>query len=155
MKAKPVLFFMAFLLAAVFAEAHGAAGGICPKEPAFQKKTCEVYLEAIRLLEGRAEIYLLDPDTKTELRLYWGRGELVLERNYPGHPFFHRGYFFNLKSIISKPLLPFTTRTDNGAPHPKFEPRGPSETLKFSELEEVHELLKRSREIIPGKSTPL
>ena len=154
MKTKIVLFFAAVLLAAVLSAAYGAEGrGVCPKEPAFQKKTCEVYLDARRLLEGRAEIYLLDPETKTALRLYWGEGELILDRSYPDNPFFGRRYFFNRESIFSKPLLPLGALTGNGAA--VFEPRGSSEALRLSELEEIHEFLRRARETIPGKNTPL
>ena len=153
MKTKIVLFFAAVLLAAVLSAAYGAEGrGVCPKEPAFQKKTCEVYLDARRLLEGRSEIYLLDP-TKTTLHLYWGEGELILDRSYPDHPFFRRRYFFNRESIFSKPLLPLGALTGNGAA--VFEPRGSSEALRLSELEEIHEFLRRARETIPGKNTPL
>lgn len=151
-----LLKILAVLSATFLAEAYGAEfQGVCPREPAFQRKNCEVFLEARRLLEGRTEIYLLDPDTKTVLHLYWGEGELVLERSYPDHPFFRRGYYFNSKSIITKPLFPYGRRTDNGEQRPHFEPRGPSEALRFSELEEIYGFLKRSRETIPGKNTPL
>ena len=152
MKAKLVLFFAAVLLAGVLSAAYGAEQSVCPREPAFQKEVCGFYLDARRLLEGRSEIYLLDP-TKTTLHLYWGEGELILDRSYPDHPFFRRRYFFNRESIFSKPLLPLGALTGNGAA--VFEPRGSSEALRFSELEEIHEFLRRARETIPGKNTPL
>ena len=152
MKAKLVLFFAAVLLAGFLSAAYGAEQSVCPREPAFQKEVCGFYLDARRLLEGRSEIYLLDP-TKTTLHLYWGEGELILDRSYPDHPFFRRRYFFNRESIFSKPLLPLGALTGNGAA--VFEPRGSSEALCFSELEEIHEFLRRARETIPGKNTPL
>jgi len=152
MKAKIVLFFAAVLLAGFLSAAYGAEQSVCPREPAFQKEVCGFYLDARRLLEGRSEIYLLDP-TKTTLHLYWGEGELILDRSYPDHPFFRRRYFFNRESIFSKPLLPLGALTGNGAA--VFEPRGSSEALRFSELEEIHEFLRRARETIPGKNTPL
>jgi len=152
MKAKLVLFFAAVLLAGFLSAAYGAEQSVCPREPAFQKEVCGFYLDARRLLEGRSEIYLLDP-TKTTLHLYWGEGELILDRSYPDHPFFRRRYFFNRESIFSKPLLPLGALTGNGAA--VFEPRGSSEALRFSELEEIHEFLRRARETIPGKNTPL
>ena len=154
MKAK-FLFFAAVLLGAFSAEVYGAESGICPKEPAFQRKNCEVFLEAKRLLGERGQVFLLDTDTNTELHLYLGEGELVLERSYPDRPFFRKGYYFNLKSILARPLLPYSRQTENGEPHPRFEPRGSGETLRFSELEEVHGFLKRSREHRPGKGTLL
>ena len=153
MKTKIVLFFAAVLLAVVFFAAYGAEQSVCPREPAFQKEVCGFYLDARRLLEGRAEIYLLDPETKTALRLYWGEGELILDRSYPDHPFFRRRYFFNRESIFSKPLLSFGALTGNGAA--VFKPRGPSEALRFSELEEIHEFLRHARETLPGKNVPL
>ena len=153
MKTKIVLFFAAVLLAGFLSATYGAEQSVCPREPAFQKEVCGFYLDARRLLEGRAEVYLLDTDTKTSLHLYWGEGELVLERSNHGQEFFRRGYYFDSKSIIARWLLPFT-RTGNGT-HPVFEPRGPSEALRFSELEEIHEFLRRARETIPGKNTPL
>ena len=153
MKAKLVLFFAAVLLAGFLSAAYGAEQSVCPREPAFQKEVCGFYLDARRLLEGRAEIYLLDPETKTALRLYWGEGELILDRSYPDNPFFGRRYFFNRESIFSKPLLPLGALTGNGAA--VFEPRGSSEALRLSELEEIHEFLRRARETIPGKNTPL
>ena len=152
MKAKIVLFFAAVLLAGFLSATYGAEQSVCPREPAFQKEVCGFYLDARRLLEGRSEIYLLDP-TKTTLHLYWGEGELILDRSYPDHPFFRRRYFFNRESIFSKPLLPLGALTGNGAA--VFEPRGSSEALRFSELEEIHEFLRRARETIPGKNTPL
>ena len=152
MKAKLVLFFAAVLLAGFLSAAYGAEQSVCPREPAFQKEVCGFYLDARRLLEGRSEIYLLDP-TKTTLHLYWGEGELILDRSYPDHPFFRRRYFFNRESIFSKPLLPLGALTGNGAA--VFEPRGSSEALRLSELEEIHEFLRRARETIPGKNTPL
>ena len=152
MKAKLVLFFAAVLLAGFLSATYGAEQSVCPREPAFQKEVCGFYLDARRLLEGRSEIYLLDP-TKTTLHLYWGEGELILDRSYPDHPFFRRRYFFNRESIFSKPLLPLGALTGNGAA--VFEPRGSSEALRFSELEEIHEFLRRARETIPGKNTPL
>jgi len=152
MKAKIVLFFAAVLLAGFLSAAYGAEQSVCPREPAFQKEVCGFYLDARRLLEGRSEIYLLDP-TKTTLHLYWGEGELILDRSYPDHPFFRRRYFFNRESIFSKPLLPLGALTGNGAA--VFEPRGSSEALRLSELEEIHEFLRRARETIPGKNTPL
>ena len=152
MKAKLVLFFAAVLLAGFLSAAYGAEQSVCPREPAFQKEVCGFYLDARRLLEGRSEIYLLDP-TKTTLHLNWGEGELILDRSYPDHPFFRSRYFFNRESIFSKPLLPLGALTGNGAA--VFEPRGSSEALRFSELEEIHEFLRRARETIPGKNTPL